>query len=204
MVVDIAMMRQAESSDGEVSENMSALTFVGTFVGGGLIGALITAASDSRLNRQAIDAQLQAEQRSVAARILVHFQRAKDALSVVQEGESNASNLIRAINVSIASGNAALELMPEVSLTVTDDETRAELVSFLRVLASILNGPVATALETIESGSAEDFLAMSQELKRAGEELDRHYGKALSAAIGNLGTDSSKKKSSWGMRAKRG
>lgn len=150
-------MRQAGSSDGEVSENMSALTFVGTFVGGGLIGALITAASDSRLNRQAIDAQLQAEQRSVAARILVHFQRAKDALSVVQEGESNASNLIRAINVSIASGNAALELMPEVSLTVTDDETRAELVSFLRVLASILNEPVATALETFESGSAEDF-----------------------------------------------
>ena len=197
-------MRQAGSSDEEVSKNMSALTFVGTFVGGGLIGALITAASDSRLNRQAIDAQLQAEQRSVAARILVHFQRAKDALSVVQEGESNASKLIRAINVSVASGNAALELMPEVSLTVTDDETRAELVSFLRVLASILNGPVATALETFESGSAEDFLAMSQDLKRAGEELDRHYGKALSAAIGNLRTDSSKKKSSWGMRAKRG
>lgn len=196
-------MRQAGSSDGEVSKNLSALTFIATFIGGGLIGALITAASDSRLNRQAIDAQLQAEQRSVAARILVHFQRAKDSLSVVQEGESNASNLIRAINVSIASGNAALELMPEVSLTVTDGETRAELVSFLRVLASILSGPVATALETFESGGVEDFLAMSQELKRAGEELDRHYGKALSVAIGNLGTDSSKKKSSWSMRAKR-
>lgn len=60
---------------------MSTLTTIGTFVGGGLIGATLTILSDSRNNRLSIQAQLRAEQRGVVAEMLEVFQKATLALS---------------------------------------------------------------------------------------------------------------------------
>lgn len=171
---------------------MPTLTTIGTFVGGGLIGATLTILSDSRNNRLSIQAQLRAEQRGVVAEMLEVFQKATLALSAVRlEEPRDFETLERSLGDFVASGKDALSLMPRVELTVTEPAVRAALLNFLVKLGIILYEYIPAVLGVHPPDKHEELRRNVKAIRNQGKELNAYYEAALDAAKKNLGTETS-------------
>lgn len=175
----------------ELTELTPVLTSLATFAGGGLIGALITMISDGRLNRNAIDAQLKAEQREVVAQILLRFQRATNALGMLRlEKSEDLEDIGRVLGGFMRSATEALDLLPRLELTVRDPAVRQSLINFLTKLGLILHDHVPPVLGVYPPEEHSELQRRIRFLKGQGKELYEYYEEALDAARKNLQTES--------------
>ena len=183
---------------------MPTLTTIGTFVGGGLIGAALTTLSDSRNNRLSIQAQLRAEQRGVVAEMLVVFQKAALALSAVRlEEPRDFETLERSLGDFVASAELALRLFPRVELTVTEPAVRATLLNFLAKLGIVLYEYIPAVLGVHPPDKHEDLKRNVKAIRNQGKELNAYYETALDTARKNLGTETGTYVRGLGVRKRR-
>jgi|GEM_PF-6519709 len=183
---------------------MATLTTIGTFVGGGLIGAALTILSDSRNNRLNIQAQLRAEQRGVVAEMLVVFQKATLALSMVRlEKPRDFETLERSLGDFVASAELALRLFPRVELTVTEPAVRAALLNLLAKLGIILYEYIPAVLGVHPPDKHEELKCRVKAIRNQGKELNAYYEAALDTAKKNLGTGTCAYARGAGVRKKR-
>lgn len=169
---------------------MPTLTTIGTFVGGGLIGAALTILSDNRNNRMSIQAELCAEQRVVVAEMLVVFQKATLALSAVRlEEPRDLETLERSLGDFVASAEFALRLFPRVELTVSEPAVRATLLNFLVKLGIILYDYIPVVLGVHSPNEHEELKRNVNAIRNQGAELNAYYEAALDTARQNLSTE---------------
>ncbi|EEI16387.1 hypothetical protein [Corynebacterium lipophiloflavum] len=183
---------------------MPTLTTIGTFVGGGLIGAALTILSDNRNNRISIQAQLRAEQRIVVAEMLMVFQKATLALSAVKlEEPRDLEALERSLGEFVASAELALRLFPRVELTVTERAVRATLLNFLVKLGIILYDYIPVVLGVHPPDKHEELKRNVEAIRKQGKELNAYYEVSLDTAKQNLGTETDSYVKRLGFRMKR-
>lgn len=167
-----------------------AFTSLGTFVGGGLIGATITMISDGRLNRNAIDAQLKAEEREVVAEMLTIFQRATNSLGMMKLEElEDVERFSQMLGRFVHSAEHALDLMPRIELTVRDEATRRALTNFLTKLGLVMHYYVAPVLGSHPPEKHNDLQRRYRLLRSQGKELNEYYENSLRIARRNLKTE---------------
>lgn len=182
---------------------MPTLTSIGTFVGGGLIGAAVTILSDSRNNRLSIQAQVRAEQRGVVAEMLVVFQEATLALTQARLKESrDLETLERSLGDFVASAELALRLFPRVELTVTEPAVRAALLNFLLKLGIILYDYIPQVLGAHPPEKHQELKRNVKAIRNQAKELNDYYEAALDAAKQNLGTETGGKRLGFSKKKK--
>lgn len=169
-------------------ETQSLVTAILTFIGGGLIGSLITAFSDGRLNRKILREQQLAEQRLVVAKILSEYQRCVNTVAGIEIRENRDGQAFIFDRLGfVQSAMKALDLFPGMNLTVWDGKTRSALVDFLRKLGLVIGDYVVPAAEVFATDSSEENGRRLRLLKKEAAELNIYYEHALDMANEELG-----------------